>query len=144
MILNLLFCSATFSNKMDCHYSIVQGTDSEAEMCSPSPLWNQDRSLPYPPGSATGLLGKQVKEVPSLKSYSPKNHFSIITLSIPCSHFLLLRSLPKSIYRHSLTYRISSYIILEAVKTPFKTRAKFSHVEWKCNGQRRWKKTAGW
>jgi hypothetical protein len=101
---------------MDCHYSIAQGTDTEAEICNPNLLWNQDHLLPYPPGSATGLLGKQVKGVLSLTSYLFKNHFSIIILSIPCSHFLLLRSLPKSINRHSLTYRISSYIILEAVK----------------------------
>jgi hypothetical protein len=73
----------------------------------------------------------------SLTSYLFKNHFSIIILPMPCSHFLLLRSLPKSIYRHSLTYKISSYISLETVKkwndNIFKTSSKFSLAEWKFN-----------
>lgn len=128
---------------MDCHYSIAQGTDREAEMCSPSPLWNQDHSLPYPQDSATGLLGKQVKGVLSLTSYLFKNHFSIIILSILCSHFVLLRSLPKSTYRHSLTYRISSYIILGAVKKwNYNTFQTMSQV-FPCRMKVQWDKGGG-
>jgi hypothetical protein len=117
MVLNLVFCSATFSNKMDCHYSVAQGTDREAEMCSPSPLWNQDHSLPYPPGDRS--LDSQVNK---WKESSLSRPIYSRTISVLSSYLYLALTLwcldlsQKSIYRHSLTYRISSYIILEAVK----------------------------